>query len=131
MKYIKEMGLLIFLLTFIATVSIWTSSARAYELLMFSVKTCHYCMAFMDQVEPEYHDTEYAKTLPLTIIDNADIPEWFQTAYEEGRIENIRGTPTFIIWDEESQAEIDRIVGYGGKDEFFARIAHWIDNHKE
>ena len=104
---------------------------KAYELLMFSVKTCHYCIAFMDQVEPEYHDTEYAKTLPLTIIDNADIPEWFQTAYEEGRIENIRGTPTFIIWDEESQAEIDRIVGYGGKDEFFARIAHWIDNHKE
>ena len=26
MKYIKEMGLLVFLLTFIATVSVWTSA---------------------------------------------------------------------------------------------------------
>ena len=102
---------------------------KAYELLMFSVKTCHYCMAFMDQVEPEYHDTEYAKTLPLTIIDNADIPEWFHIAYAEGRIEPIKGTPTFIIWDEESQAEIERIVGYGGKDRFYEQISHWIDNH--
>ena len=84
---------------------------KAYELLMFSVKTCHYCMAFMELVEPDYHDTEYAKILPLTIIDNADIPEWFHVAYDKGNIKPIRGTPTFIIWDEENQEEIDRIVG--------------------
>ena len=103
----------------------------AYELLMFSIKSCHYCMAFMEQVEPEYHDTEYAETLPLTIIDAKDIPEWFHIAYDKGNIKPIRGTPTFIIWDVENQVEIARIVGYNGKDEFFARIAYWIDNHEE
>ena len=102
---------------------------KAYELLMFSVKSCHYCMAFMEQVEPEYHDTIYAETLPLTIIYHNDRPEWFNIAYEEGRIKKIKGTPTFIIWDEESQAEIERIVGYGGKDRFYEQISHWIDNH--
>ena len=102
---------------------------KAYELLMFSVKSCHYCMAFMEQVEPEYHDTIYAETLPLTIIYHNDRPEWFNIAYEEGRIKKIKGTPTFIIWDEESQAEIDRIVGYGGKEWFYEQIAIWIDNH--
>ena len=117
-------------LSILFTVLLLSLPLKAYELLMFSVKTCHYCIAFMEQVEPEYHDTEYAKTLPLTIIDNADIPEWFQTAYEEGRIENIRGTPTFIIWNEEEQVEVDRIVGYGGKDEFFARIAYWIEHNE-
>ena len=83
----------------------------------------------MEQVEPEYHDTEYAKTLPLTIIDAKDIPEWFHIAYDKGNIKPIRGTPTFIIWDEKRQEEIDRIVGYGGKEWFYEQIVHWIDNH--
>ena len=77
----------------------------------------------MNDVEPEYHDTEYAETLPLTIIYHNDRPEWFNIAYEEGRIKKIKGTPTFIIWDEESQAEIDRIVGYGGKEWFYEQIS--------
>ena len=103
----------------------------AYELLMFSVKNCIYCIAFNEQVAPTYNDTKYAETLPLIIIYNADIPEWFQTAYEEGRIENIRGTPTFIIWDEENQVEIDRIVGYNGKEWFYERIAYWVKHNEE
>ena len=125
------MGLLIFLLTFITTVSVWTSSARAYELLMFSVSNCIYCIAFNEQVAPEYNDTVYAETLPLTIIDNADIPEWFTKAYEEGKIKKIKGTPTFIIFDKESQAEIDRIVGYNGKEWFYEKIAYWIEHYEE
>ena len=102
---------------------------KAYELLMFSVSNCIYCIKFHEEVLPTYSETEYADTLPLTIIDNADIPEWFQTAYEEGRIQNIKGTPTFIIFDTESQAEVDRFVGYNGKDWFYEQIALWIDNH--
>ena len=85
----------------------------------------------MEQVEPEYHDTEYAKTLPLTIIDAKDIPEWFHIAYDKGDIKKIKGTPTFIIWDEENQIEIDRIVGYGGKEWFYEQIAFWIEHHNE
>ena len=103
----------------------------AYELLMFSVSNCIYCIAFNEQVAPTYNDTKYAETLPLTIIDNADIPDWFQTAYEEGRIEPIKGTPTFIIWDEENQIEIERIVGYNGKEWFYERVAYWVKHYEE
>ena len=111
------------------TVLFLSFSASAYELLMFSVSWCSYCVAFNEQVAPTYNDTKYAETLPLAIIDNADIPEWFHIAYDKGNIKPIRGTPTFIIFDTESQVEIDRIVGYNGKDEFFARIAYWIEQH--
>ena len=101
----------------------------AYELLMFSVNNCVYCIAFHKQVVPEYNESKYAETLPLTIIDNANIPEWFTIAYQKGDIKKIKGTPTFIIWNEESQAEVDRIVGYNGKEWFYEKIAYWIEHH--
>ena len=101
----------------------------AYELLMFSVSNCIYCIAFNEQVAPTYNDTKYAETLPLTIIDAEDPPEWFTTAYEKGDIKKIKGTPTFIIFNKESQVEIDRIVGYNGKEWFYERIAYWIEHY--
>ena len=116
-------------LSILFTLCLLSLPLKAYELLMFSVKTCHYCIAFMNEVEPGYHDTIYAETLPLTIVYHTDRPEWFNIAYEEGRIQKIKGTPTFIIWDEKSQEEIDRIVGYGVKEWFYEQIVHWIDNH--
>ena len=118
-------------LSILFTVLLLSLPLKAYELLMFSVSNCIYCIAFNEQVAPEYNDTVYAETLPLTIIDNEDIPEWFQIAYEEGKIKKIRGTPTFIIFDEESQAEIDRIVGYNGKEWFYEKIAYWVEHYKE
>ena len=118
-------------LSILFTVLLLSLPLKAYELLMFSVSWCSYCVAFNKQVAPEYNDTEYAETLPLTIIDAEHPPEWFTTAYEEGKIKKIRGTPTFIIFDKESQAEIDRIVGYNGKEWFYERIAYWIKNHEE
>ena len=118
-------------LSILFTVLFLSFSASAYELLMFSVSNCIYCIAFNEQVAPTYNDTKYAETLPLTIIDNADIPDWFHVAYDEGRIEPIKGTPTFIIWDEENQIEIDRIVGYNGKEWFYEKIAYWIEHYEE
>ena len=118
-------------LSILFTVLFLSFSASAYELLMFSVSNCIYCIAFNEQVAPTYNDTKYAETLPLTIIDNADIPDWFLTAYEEGRIEPIKGTPTFIIWDEENQIEIERIVGYNGKEWFYERVAYWVKHYEE
>ena len=103
----------------------------AYELLMFSVSNCIYCIKFNEEVAPYYNKTTYAETLPLTIIDNADIPEWFHIAYAEGRIEPIKGTPTFIIFDTESQAEVNRFVGYNGKEWFYERVASWIEHYEE
>ena len=67
----------------------------------------------------------------MTIVYHTDRPEWFNIAYEEGRIQKIKGPPTFIIWDEENQEEIDRIVGYGGKEWFYEQIAIWVKHHNE
>ena len=103
----------------------------AYELLMFSVSKCIYCIKFQEEVAPYYNKTTYAETLPLTIIDNADIPEWFHIAYAEGRIQKIEGTPTFIIFDTESQAEVNRFVGYNGKEWFYERVASWVKHYEE
>ena len=118
-------------LSILFTVLFLSFAASAYELLMFSVSWCSYCTAFHEQVAPTYNDTEYAETLPLTIIDAENRPEWFTIAYEKGDIEKIRGTPTFIIFDKESQVEIDRIVGYNGKEGFYERIAYWIKHYEE
>ena len=118
-------------LSILFTVLLLSLPLKAYELLMFSVSNCIYCIAFNEQVAPEYNDTIYAETLPLTIIDAEHIPEWFTKVYEEGKIKKIKGTPTFIIFDKESQAEIDRIVGYNGKEWFYEKIAYWIEHYEE
>ena len=116
-------------LTILFTLLFLSLPLSAYELLMFSVSKCIYCIKFNEEVAPYYNDTEYAKTLPLIIIDAKDIPEWFHIAYDKGNIKKIKGTPTFIIFDTESQAEVDRFVGYNGKEWFYEQIAYWIEQH--
>ena len=118
-------------LSILFTVLLLSLPLKAYELLMFSVSWCSYCVAFNEQVAPTYNDTKYAETLPLTIIDAENIPEWFTKVYEEGKIKKIKGTPTFIIWDEENQIEIERIVGYNSKEWFYERIEYWIEHYEE
>ena len=118
-------------LSILFTVLLLSLPLKAYELLMFSVSFCGYCVAFRKEITPEYNDTEYAKTLPLTVIDAMDQPEWFKAAMGRGDIKSIRGTPTFIIWDEKQYKEIDRIVGYNGKEWFYERIAYWIEHYEE
>ena len=118
-------------LSILFTVLLLSLPLKAYELLMFSVSWCSYCIAFHEQVAPTYNDTEYAKILPLIIIDAEHIPEWFTELYKKGDIKKIRGTPTFIIWDEKEKVEVDRIVGYNGKEWFYERIAFWIEHHEE
>ena len=72
----------------------------AAELLMFSNPHCGFCQSFLNEVKPTYHKTEYAKYLPLKVINITDeMPKWIQTAMEEGRLTPIRNTPTFVIWD--------------------------------
>jgi len=92
--------------------------AYAFELLMFNNKYCIYCKKFLREVGSEYNISD----LPLIIIDEDNEPEWFITAYIEKRIKPIRATPTFILWDEFEKYELDRIVGYGGKDWFYYQL---------
>ena len=90
----------------------------AFELLMFNNKHCIFCNKFLEEVAPEYNISD----LPLIIIDEDNKPEWFIMAYKEKRIKPIRGTPTFILWNEFEKYEVDRIVGYGGKDWFYNKL---------
>ena len=115
-------------LSILFTLLLLSLPVKAYELLMFSVSWCGYCTAFHEQVVPTYKDSEYAENLPLIIINADDyplhVPEWVATAYEKGDIKPITGTPTFILWDEKQKVEIDRLVGYFGKEWFYDRIAY-------
>ena len=110
------------------TLLILALPVKAYQLLMFSVSSCGFCTAFHNEVGDTYKDSEYAENFPLIIINADDfplhIPEWFADAYKKGIIKPIRGTPTFILWDEKLKVEIDRLVGYYGKTWFYDRIAY-------
>ena len=43
-------------------------------------------------------------------------------AMEEGRISQILGTPTFIIWDDVSKKELGRLEGYTQKEKFYSQL---------
>ena len=107
---------------------ILSTPVKAYQILRFSVSWCQYCTAFHNEVTPTYKDSEYAEELPLIIINADDypkhIPKWFRDAYEKGDIKLIKGLPTFILWDEKRQMELDRLVGYFGKIWFYERIEY-------
>ena len=87
------------------------------KLLMVHSKTCHYCIAFMDEVGDNYEEEKEAFMPPLVIINARDLPSWFREALNQNRIKPIRGTPTFILWN--GRIEMERIVGYGGKEQFY------------
>ena len=115
-------------LSILFTLLLLSLPVKAYELLMFSHSPCGFCRAFLEEVAPTYKDSEYAEQFPLIIISVDDyplhVPEWFVTAYEKGDIKPINATPTFILWDEKQKVEIDRLVGYFGKEWFYDRIEY-------
>ena len=96
----------------------FNSKAFSLELIMINSKNCVYCKKFLSEVEPEYDISE----LPLVIIDNYNPPKWFKKAYKQKKIKPYRGTPTFIIWNTNENYEIDRIIGYSGKDRFYKQL---------
>ena len=109
------------LLTFIFVI-FFNVQAYALELLMLHNKHCGYCMAFMREVAVDY---EY-RDMPLVIIDAYNQPDWFKEAYKENRIKPIRGTPTFIIWND--RKELARIVGYNGREWFYTSLKEKFPN---
>ena len=99
-------------------VILFSSKAYSLELLMINSKNCVYCKKFLSEVALEYNITQ----LPFVIIDDYKRPEWFRKAYKQKKIKPYRGTPTFIIWNEIEKYEIDRILGYSGKDLFYKKL---------
>ena len=118
----------------IFTIALWfclISTAYAAEMLMFSMKSCGYCRAFLKEVAPTYADTEHAKLLPLRIIsmDQKTAPKWFDEAYTDKRIDPIVGTPTFVIFN--NGTEVARLIGYQGKEKFYKDISKFINSNRD
>ncbi len=100
---------------------------EALQLLMFSTDRCGFCRDFHKEVTPTYHKSEYAKHLPLKVIDiDQPPPRWIQKAFDEFRLSPIEQTPTFVIWDDK---EVARLIGYVGKHKFYESIGAFIEEN--
>ncbi|GJL77357.1 MAG: hypothetical protein NPINA01_03460 [Nitrospinaceae bacterium] len=97
----------------------------AKELLVVSGETSKNSKRWKEEVLPEYPNSEVGKNLPAKIVavQGRDFPEWLAKAMEEGRVGEIIGTPTFIIWDEENKAELGRVEGYTQKPRFYSQLS--------
>ena len=114
-------GLLLIILT--------ATPVQSAELLMFSSKTCGYCIAFLKEVWPEYVKSPKQNILPLKLVDfDGSIPYWFTNALDSNKIDGIRATPTFVIFN--NGEEIGRMEGYPGKESFLTNINRYIEQNK-
>lgn len=113
------------------------SIASALELIVADDPHCSYCNQFHSEIGDAYNQSPHAEWAPMEIILYSisykpvpeQWPEWFRAAINEGRIDPINGTPTFIFYEtakgEDAPQEIGRIVGYGGKDWFYNQMEHY------
>ena len=101
-----------------------THTGLARELLVLSGEKSQNSKRWQEEVLPEYETSTLGKSLPVKIVpvQGKLFPEWMAKALDEGRVDEIFGTPTFIIWDPEKEKEIGRIEGYTQKTRFFSQL---------
>ena len=101
-----------------------THTGFARELLVLSGEKSQSSKRWQEEVLPEYETSTLRKNLPVKIVpvQGKLFPEWMAKALDEGRVDEIFGTPTFIIWDPEKEKEIGRIEGYTQKTRFFSQL---------
>ena len=101
-----------------------SSQVLANELLVVSGKNSKNSKKWQEEVSQEYSLSEMGKETPVKIvsIEGDRFPRWFMKAIEEGRIGQILGTPTFIIWDDVSKKELGRLEGYTQKEKFYSQL---------
>jgi len=101
-----------------------THTGLARELLVLSGEKSQNSKRWQEEVLPEYETSTLRKNLPVKIVpvQGKLFPEWMAKALDEGRVDEIFGTPTFIIWDPEKEKEIGRIEGYTQKPRFFSQL---------
>ena len=101
-----------------------SSQVLANELLVVSGKNSKNSKKWQEEVSQEYSQSEMGKETPVKIvsIEGDKFPRWFVKAMEEGRIGQILGTPTFIIWDDVSKKELGRLEGYTQKEKFYSQL---------
>ena len=101
-----------------------SNQVLANELLVVSGKNSKNSKKWQEEVSQEYSLSEMGKETPVKIvsIEGDKFPRWFVKAMEEGRIGQILGTPTFIIWDDVSKKELGRLEGYTQKEKFYSQL---------
>ena len=117
----------IFVLTFLC-LSFLVGNCFARELLVLSGDKSQNSKRWQKEVLPEYSTSSQGKTLPVKIVPVKGnlFPEWLAKALNEGRVSEILGTPTFLIWDPKEKKEIGRIEGYTQKTRFFSQLEEAI-----
>ena len=101
----------------------------AYDLLVLSGDKSQNSKRWHKEVFPEYKKSNLGKNLPIKIVPVKEklFPEWFAQALDDGRVGEILGTPTFLIWDPNEKKEVGRIEGYTQKSRFFSQLTEAID----
>ena len=101
-----------------------SSQVLANELLVVSGKYSTNSMKWQEEVSQEYSLSEMGKEPPVKIvsIEGDKFPRWIMKAMQEGRIGQILGTPTFIIWDDVGKKELGRLEGYTQKEKFYSQL---------
>jgi hypothetical protein len=115
------MNKIIYLITFFVLLS---SQVIANELLVVSGKNSKNSKKWQEEVLQEYTQSEMGKKTPakIVLIKGDTFPTWFVKAMEEGRIGQIVGTPTFIIWDRVNKKELGRLEGFTQKLNFYTQL---------
>ena len=119
--------LILFSIIFCST--LLSSIGFANELLVLSGDKSQNSKRWQQEVLPEYNKSNPGKNLPAKIvpIKGKIFPEWFAQAIDDGRVGEIVGTPTFLIWDSKEKKEIGRIEGYTQKTRFFSQLVEAIN----
>jgi len=101
-----------------------SNQVLANELLVVSGKNSKNSKKWQEEVSQEYSLSEMGKETPVKIvsIEGDKFPRWIMKAMKEGRIGQILGTPTFIIWDDVSKKELGRLEGYTKKEKFYSQL---------
>jgi hypothetical protein len=110
-----------------------SSIGFANELLFLSGDKSQNSKRWQQEVLPEYDKSNPGKNLPVKIVPVKGklFPEWFAQALDDGRVGEIVGTPTFLIWDPKEKKEIGRIEGYTQKTRFFSQLVETINLVKQ
>ena len=109
------------------------SMGFANELLVLSDEKSQNSKRWQKEVLPEYNTSNAGKNLPVKIVlvKGKLFPDWFAQALDEGRVGDILGTPTFLIWDSKEKKEIGRIEGYTQKTKFFLQLNEAVNLIKQ
>ena len=114
------------IISFSICFALFYTQVLANELLVVSRKNSKQSQKWQEEVSKGYPKSEIGSVTPVKILEVDDagrLPEWVVKAVKEGRIGEIVGVPTFIIWDELGKKELGRLTGYTQKSIFYSQLS--------